>query len=140
MKLEEEADAAAEAAASELNQEPGTRQRDRGGGGARRGHQGVGRGLVHAARAGRALGAAARKVDEAARAHGHDERRLRAGWVNKRAKFDPAELDKAAAPATDESPISTFNSDSRWRPPSSRTTNNDEDDAPPCMRCLYRLN
>ena len=31
--------------------------------------------------------------------------------VNKRAKFDPAKLDKAAAPAKDESPISTFNSE-----------------------------
>lgn len=72
--------------------------------------------------------------------HGRAGTTTAARWVNKRAKFDPAELDKAAAPATDESPISTFNSDSRWRPPSSRTTNNDEDDAPPCMRCLYRLN
>ena len=43
--------------------------------------------------------------------HGRAGTTTAARWVNKRAKFDPAKLDKAAAPAKDESPISTFNSE-----------------------------
>ena len=43
--------------------------------------------------------------------HGRAGTTTAARWVNKRAKFDPAKLDKAAALAKDESPISTFNSE-----------------------------